>query len=284
MLKINVECPSCKSVYEVLPQQLRTEATCSNCDNVFIIKLHDVVSDLETPFWTQAMQENKFGMDEMGMHFQRIAPSTFRRGRDQGHLQDAPAHATGLSYSFWMLETPVTQQQWSALKSNPSRFIAPEAPVESISWHQAMAYAHDLTFWARRHLLIPHSALFRLPTESEWEWAATSPETQSLLPDFAWFYDNSDASTRSVKEKLAGAKGLYDMLGNVHEWCIDWYERYQDEAFAIDACGSEQGDQKVIRGGCWDSAASRCHAASRIAVPPDLKSNKIGFRLVLVPC
>ena len=134
---------------------------------------------------------------------------------------------------------------------------------------------------------------YRLPTEAEWEyaarggiadtnkavWAGTTTETE--LKNYAWYTDNSDSKTHEVKKKLPNGYGLYDMSGNVWEWCWDWYGDYASED-ATNPAGASSGSNRVGRGGSWDDSASNCRASYRnnSYYSPAYRYNCLGFRLV----
>ena len=129
---------------------------------------------------------------------------------------------------------------------------------------------------------------YRLPTEAEWEIAARGGLTGDVyagtddvdkLGDYAWYFANSDSKTHEVKKKLPNGYGLYDMSGNVWEWCWDWYGSYASED-ATDPSGALSGSDRVGRGGCWLNRASFCRASRRNGYVPDIRAHGLGFRLV----
>ena len=132
---------------------------------------------------------------------------------------------------------------------------------------------------------------YRLPTEAEWEYAArggiadtnkavwAGTTTESELRNYAWYNDNSDSKTHEVKKKQVNGYGLYDMSGNVWEWCWDWYGNYASED-ATDPTGAASGSSHVCRGGSWDNLASFCRASNRSSYSPTLRLSNLGFRRV----
>ena len=193
---------------------------------------------------------------------------------------EKPIHTVTVS-SFFMDKTEVTQAQYKkVMGKNPSHFSGcDDCPVERVSWHDATAFAQKVGK--------------RLPTEAEWEYAArggvktnsgssqTSYAGSNDLNSVAWYGDNSGSKTHPVAQKQANALGLYDMSGNVWEWCSDWYsDSYYSESPQNDPQGPNSGSSRVLRGGGWDYNGSNCRVAYRVRDYPDLRGNDFGFRLV----
>ncbi len=161
-------------------------------------------------------------------------------------------------------------------------------PIVSVSWYGAVAYCQWLSQQTGRN--------YRLPTEAEWEFAArggnqgkpTKYAGSDDLDAVGWYVSNSSSRTHPVGQKAANELGLYDMSGNVYEWCSDWYgsEYYQElsnQGTVSNPKGQESGTDRVLRGGSWDDGARGCRSSSRNGFDPDFRFNNIGFRLVLVP-
>lgn len=214
-----------------------------------------------------------------------------------GPSDEKPLHSVTLRKSFWMMTTEVTQKQWEeVMGSNPSEFKGDDLPVESISWNDAQAFISKLN---ERN----DGWTYRLPTESEWEYAARGGtktayffgDNPSFLIEYGWFDDNSDKTTHPVascptQEKAkANAFGLYDMHGNVWELCSDWYGEYPS-GNVTDPSGPVTGSHHVIRGGGWTWTggfrginAHSCRSAARFNVLPDFRSSSlVGFRPVRI--
>ena len=180
----------------------------------------------------------------------------------------SPASPDG-AFSIGVYE--VTQQQYEAVMgSNPSEFKGANNPVENVSWDDAVAYCAKLSSLPAE---VAAGHMYRLPTEAEWEYACRAGTTTEYsfgddekdLGKYAWFKDNSEKKTHAVGEKLPNGWGLYDMHGNVWEWCSD-----------------AEGSNRVIRGGSWSFDAAYCRSAYRHPlVPPDRRN--YGFRLALSP-
>jgi formylglycine-generating enzyme required for sulfatase activity len=221
-----------------------------------------------------------------GVSFKMIAikGGTFQMGSNDGESDENPIHSVTVG-DFIMGETEVTQKLWKAImNNNPSNFKGDDLPVEQVSWNDV----HD--FITKLNRLTGKN--YRLPTESEWEYAAgggttnrtkwSGTNSESNLGDCAWYDGNSGSKTHSVHTKSPNGLGLYDMSGNVWEWCSDdWHGSYQeapsDGSSWID---SPRGSYRVIRGGSWINYAQLCRSASRFTDTPDYRNYNMGFRLV----
>ena len=193
---------------------------------------------------------------------------------------EKPTHQVTLS-SYFMGETEVTQALWKAVMgSNPSHFKGDDLPVEEVSWNDCQTFLTKLNALTGR--------TFRLPTEAEWEYAArggskssgTPYSGSSNLDEVAWHYGNSDDKTHPVKTKKANELGLYDMSGNVREWCQDWDGSYGRRA-QTNPTGPSSGSCRVDRGGCWGYGPGYCHSSFRGYCTPGFSNNDLGFRLAL---
>jgi formylglycine-generating enzyme required for sulfatase activity len=217
--------------------------------------------------------------------------------------REKPQHEVTITRGFWIGETPVTQRQYQAIVGqNPSYFskVGLDAPVESVSWYDAAAFTNRVS------ALEGLSGCFvgggeqmagvgngesdylgckgwRLPTEVEWEYAAragTTAPRYSELDKIAWYRQNSGGKTHPVGQKEANAWGLHDMLGNVWEWCYDWFGDYSSVA-ATDPVGAATGTYRVWRGGSWNNGhAQWVRAASRDGFTPTNRLTYLGFRVV----
>jgi formylglycine-generating enzyme required for sulfatase activity len=231
--------------------------------------------------------------------------------------KEYPQHEVTITRGFWMGETPVTQAQFVSLMGyQPSHFDGERRPVERVSWHEAAAFCNALS----RHLGDPavfvererehaweveceiekrwqsrryYEALgFRLATEAEWEYACRAGSTAPRYAEIkrcAWYWNNADRQTQEVAQKQPNAWGLYDMLGNVWEWCYDAPSRsYTAQAACDPICDGEDlrggldGEEvvRVVRGGSWYSAKDVCRAAYRFDDVMFLRDDAIGFRVV----
>jgi len=229
-----------------------------------------------------------------------IPPNTFTLGTPTNELHrsadEGPQTTVTISQGFWMGKYEVTQNEYLAVVgSNPSGFPGDlSRPVESVSWLDATNYCARLTRQELAAGRIPPGSRYRLPTEAEWEYAARAgtatrfsygddPNGTSLT-NYAWYAANSGFGTHPVGQKAPNPWGLYDMEGNVLEWCQDWYGPYPGGS-AIDPPGpaSNATGVKVIRGGAWDAFESDCRSGRRLTegVHPVIHDFILGFRVVL---
>ncbi len=215
--------------------------------------------------------------------FVRIPPGSFQMGspasedgRDSGETQ----HRVTITRAFLMQATEVTQGQYRALMGkNPSHFAScgDDCPVEQVSWHDAVTYCNALSHKEGLPECYDGDRLkgldckgYRLPTEAEWEYAARAGSTGARygeLDAVAWYWSNSGKTTHTVGKKNPNAWGLYDMLGNVYEWCHDWKSGYPS-GLATDPTGPRAGSIRVNRGGSWNSPARFVRAAFRSGYTP----------------
>ncbi len=209
------------------------------------------------------------------------APDEPDRGDDEG-----PQTQVTLTKDFFLGATDVTQGQYAALMGvNPSDFkdVGLNAPVESVSWGDAMAFCQKLTEWERAAGRLPAGYVFTLPTEAQWEYACRAGTTGEYVGDpaeMSWYGDNSGGKTHPVGMKQPNAWGLYDMSGNVYQWCLDWYGKYPG-GDVTDWAGPPTGKWRVLRGGSWYYTVLYCRSAYR-DFDPGFVGNYFGFRVALV--
>ena len=218
-----------------------------------------------------------------------IPPGTYTRGSppaEEGRDPDERPHQVTLTRGFLLAETECTQAQWEAVMGgNPSRFPGPDRPVESVTWSEAVEYCRKLTQQQRREGLLPEGWAWRLPTEAEWEYAARAGTTTARHGDLAavaWSIADATGKTQPVRLKQANAWGLHDMLGNVREWCADYYGDYP-AGMVTDPNGSISGSLRVYRGGSWIFDAGDCRSAHRSGYEPYSRYSFLGFRPALGP-
>ena len=167
--------------------------------------------------------------------------------------------------------------------SNPSHFRGTDRPVENVSWGEAVEFCRKLTKKHQEAGAMPQGWSWRLPTEAEWEYAARAGTTGSRygeLDAIAWWTGNSGSQTHPVKQKAANAWGLYDMMGNVWEWCSDWSGDYPTGS-VTDPMGPSSGSTRVFRGGSWNDGAWNARSASRNWGDPGVRNFSLGFRPAL---
>lgn len=213
------------------------------------------------------------------------------QGRDC-RVREKPAHTVTLS-TYYIGETEVTQELWKAVMGdNPSYFRSGslKRPVERVSWEDCQTFIRKLNELTGKK--------FRLPTEAEWEFAARGG-TKSAgykysgsndINAVAWYWDNAgtkeesspDYGTHVVKTKKPNELGIYDMSGNVREWCSDWYGDYTS-ATQTNPQGAPSGSDRVCRGGVWRNFDFECRSSCRGGRTPDFRTLDLGLRLVLIP-
>ena len=214
-----------------------------------------------------------------------VSGGTFTMGgtSEQGseaESDEKPTHNVTLS-SYYICKYEVTQALWRAVMgSNPSEFKDDNLPVERVSWNDCQTFINRLNSYTGRN--------FRLPTEAEWEFAARGGNYSRRykysgsndIGDVAWNTDNSGDRTHPVGTKRPNELGLYDMSGNVFEWCSDWYGTYSSYS-QTNPTGATSGSGRVNRGGSWIFDAWYCRASIRFGHAPGFSSSNLGLRLVL---
>ena len=215
----------------------------------------------------------------------KVEGGTFQMGAtsEQGsaaEIDEYPVHSVTLS-DYYIGETEVTQELWEAVMgSNPSDFSGNQKPVEMVSWNDCKEFITNLNNLTGMN--------FRLPTEAEWEYAARGGnESQgyrysgsNTIDNVAWYYDNSGSETHNVKTKSPNELGIYDMSGNVIEWCEDWYGNYSSGS-QTNPAGPSTGSNRVNRGGGWTSTAGICRVSRRNFSNPGSRYYNLGLRLCL---
>jgi formylglycine-generating enzyme required for sulfatase activity len=227
-------------------------------------------------------------------------PGTFRMGSPKGELgrfaNEAEAEVV-LPNGFFLQSTELTQEQWRVIRDkNPSAFVHPQNPVDTVSWEDAAQFCKELTEHARAAGEIPEGWRFDLPTEAQWEYACRAGSATALnsgknlqaktgedpgLDEVAWYEANSGEATHPVARKKPNAWGFYDMHGNLWEWCRDWYG-FKLEG-GRDPQGAREGAARVLRGGSWYIGyPAVCRSAYRTAYGPERRIPHAGFRMALV--
>ena len=213
-----------------------------------------------------------------------VAGGTFQMGgtseQSSPDSDEKPVHSVTLS-SYYIGETEVTQELWEAVMgSNPSYFKGSSNPVEKVSWNDCQTFIQKLNSLTGK--------TFRLPTEAEWEYAARGGNKSrgyqysgsNTIGDVAWYTENSSRKTHPVKTKQPNELGIYDMSGNVYEWCQDGYGSYSSSS-QTNPTGPSSGSYRVLRGGSWGSRARYCRVAFRGNDAPGIRDNYLGLRLAL---
>ena len=209
-------------------------------------------------------------------------PGSFMMGSPSGERDrdsDETQHRVTLTRGFWLMETEVTQELWKAVMgNNPSSFKGARRPVEEVSWHDAVEFCRKLSRLTGKE--------WSLPTEAEWEYACRAGTQTAYsfgdyagkLGDYAWYNKNSRSRTHPVGQKLANAWGLFDMHGNVYEWCADWYDDYGSGAVVDPTGPADVHSFRVFRGGGWLNNAGYCRSADRIGDTPGYEYDFLGLR------
>jgi formylglycine-generating enzyme required for sulfatase activity len=235
--------------------------------------------------------------NSLGMEFVLIPAGEFMMGavpqdKEAGD-SEKPQHKVRITEPFYMGKYPVTQGEWEKLMgNNPSEFqkAGKKAPVETVNWKDCQEFIKKLGK--------KEGKTYRLPTEAEWEYAARGGSTSSptgsyvytygddagKLGDYAWYDDNSSSTTHPVGQKKPNSIGLYDMMGNVWEWCEDLYdEDYYKNSPSADPKGADKGGRRSLRGGSWRNYARFCRLSVRYDYDPGYRLSRSGFRLILFP-
>jgi formylglycine-generating enzyme required for sulfatase activity len=225
--------------------------------------------------------------NSIGMELVALPAGRFVMGGDwdaeQADENELPQHEVTFQQPLYIGRFPVTQDQWEAvMETNPSEFKGGDHPVETVSHDDAADFL-------RRLNQKEDNPGYRLPTEAEWEYAARAGSESTYcfgpqvarLSEYAWFQKNSGRATHPVGRLAPNAWGLYDMHGNVHEWCADWFDRtYYARSPATDPRGPRRGAARALRGGDWGSEAWYCRCAIRSLSAPTRRSPRVGFRVV----
>lgn len=247
--------------------------------------IHDLkrqLTDAEEKF--KKVINRNFTVGGVSFNMIRVEGGGFQMGASEkdtdAYSDEKPQHWVNLS-DYYMGETVVTQALWKAVMgTNPSRFKGDNNPVEQVSWNDCQEFIKKLNEKTGQ--------TFRLPTEAEWEYAARGGNKSkgykyagsSHAEEVAWFKDNSGVKTHPVKTKKPNELGLFDMSGNVWEWCQDWYGGYSNSK-QTNPNGTLSGSGRVRRGGGWYEAAGGCRVSNRGSSTPAFTSLDIGFRLAL---
>ena len=223
--------------------------------------------------------------DGISIDMVRVEAGTFTMGAtpemEKYFDWERPTHQVTLTNDYYIGKYEVTQALWQAVMgSNPSIFKGDNLPVEQVSWDDCQEFISKLNRITDKK--------FRLPTEAEWEYAARGGNKSigyqysgsNNISDVAWYKDNSGSKTHAVGIKQSNELGIYDMTGNVWEWCQDWYRRY-DSSSQVNPTGANSGSYHVYRGGSWNITTLECRSSYRNGIAPDERCYDLGLRLVL---
>ncbi|MGI6301331.1 MAG: SUMF1/EgtB/PvdO family nonheme iron enzyme [Verrucomicrobiota bacterium] len=257
-------------------------------------------------------QEFAWTVPDIGMEFVYVAPGSFRMGSTESEAwsNEKPVHTVELTRGYWLGKYEVTNGDWARflresgydgaddgdsdyMKHHTGGSNMPTGdsyPMVYVSWKNAVAFCEWLTQREREAGRLPQGYAYRLPTEAEWEYAArggkngrdTKYSGSDILNEVGWHSGNSASKTHEVGGKWANEHDLYDMSGNVWEWCWDWYGEYSSTS-QRDPVGPGSGLSRVLRGGSWYGGARSCRVADRAKGSPESAINFLGFRVALAP-
>jgi formylglycine-generating enzyme required for sulfatase activity len=215
----------------------------------------------------------------------RIPAGDFQMGDPDGKA--GTQHHVRITKPFYLSKFPVTQVQWEAVTgNNPSNFYGATRPVERVSWEDCQSFLRKLNMTHGK------AGKFGLPSEAQWEYACRAGsntafffgDDPSRLGEYAWYEKNSDTETHPVGEKKPNAWGLHDMVGNLAQWCADWYDgRYYDISPEDDPTGPATGSERVIRGCGLAPTESGCESGARSGCKPNERALSVGLRVKLDP-
>lgn len=260
---------------------------------------------------------SRYTIEDLGIELMPIAAGSFMMGSpsgESGRDSDETPHRVTISRAYWLGATEVTVGQWRSFVNetgyrteaetgdgmyvyeggswskkagtswrNPSLSQTDDHPVVGVSWNDIQAYAKWLTERERAAGRLPAGYAYTLPSEAQWEYACRAGTTGAYAGDLdamAWYSSNSGSTTHAVGQRRANAWGLYDMHGNVWEWCSDWFGDYPSGS-VTDPAGANSGSVRVYRGGSWGDTAASARSANRNWVSPGLRNSLLGFRLAL---
>ena len=199
---------------------------------------------------------------------------------------EKPQHRVRITKPFYLGKYPVTQEQWTAVMGvNPSFFKGAKNPVEEVSWDDCLQFLRRLNEKVG-------GGKYQFPTEAQWEYACRAGTTtrycfgddETGLADYGWYDKNSGGKSHPVGEKKPNAWGLYDMHGDIWQWCLDWYDPgYYAVSTTDDPTGPATGTARVSHGGCWFSPASSARSANHGRIEPEHRGSHLGFRVCMVP-
>lgn len=227
--------------------------------------------------------DQEFTINGVSFSMVYVKAGSFYMGSNE-NSNEKPVHLVSLTKDYYIGRYPVTQELWRAVMGTDAlcSFKGDKLPMESVSWDECQAFVRRLSELTGKN--------FRLPTEAQWEFAARGGVKSKgykyagsdNLDEVAWYCSNSGSKTHEVGTKLSNELGIYDMSGNVWEWCQDWYSTTYPTANPVeDPQGSSSGAGRVYRGGGWNNSAACCRSASRSYDAPSGRFNCLGFRLAL---
>lgn len=217
------------------------------------------------------------------MNFKYIDSGSFIMGSKEevGDGDETPERTVTISDPFYMGIYEVTQEQWQLVMGyNPSEFIGAKRPVENVSYEECEIFLEKLKEMYKKD--------FKIPTEAQWEYVCRAGneekwfygDDENKCEEYGWIASNSGGETHEVGGKLPNPWGMYDIYGNVQEWCSDWYTNPYEQ-ISVDPKGPVSGESKTIRGGAWGDYAEVCRSAYRNANGIDKRNNGTGVRIIM---
>lgn len=245
--------------------------------------------------WLQPGIRKVLTIDGINYAFRWCPPGEFMMGSpssEEKRVSDETQHRVKLTKGFWLLETEVTQEMWQSVmgqsvkqqrdkvdKSLPLSGEGPNYPMYYVSWDDCQSFCQKLSQKLGQQV--------KLPTEAQWEYACragTTGDYAGNLDEMAWYRDNSGSKTHAVGQKKPNAWGLYDMHGNVFEWCSDYYDKnYYSRSPSSDPENTTPSPDRVFRGGGWYSSAGGCRSAPRSGLKPGRREDCLGLRVLSSP-
>ena len=231
-----------------------------------------------------------FTVDGVTFKMKLVEAGTFQMGSTE-YSREQPIHSVTISKDYYLGETEVTQALWKAVTGysptsggsswSSTYGLGDNYPAYYISYEDVQSFITKLNSLTGER--------FRMPTEAEWEYAARGGKKSkgctysgsNTIGNVAWYSDNSSSMTHTVKTKAANELGIYDMSGNVCEWCSDWYDTYSSSAQTDPTGPTTDKRYRVDRGGCWGTNAASCRCAFRFYCPPSYRDYYLGVRLAL---
>lgn len=222
--------------------------------------------------------------DGITMEFVRIDSGSFMMGsyEEEGDGDETPRHKVTITKAFYIGKYEVTQEQWEKIMGeNPSELKGEKNPVDTVSWKDCIKFTERLGEITGKKL--------SLPTEAQWEYSCRAVTTtkwffgsdENVADQYGWIESNSQGTTHLVGMQKPNAWGIYDMYGNLQEWCMDWYQNPYSLGDAVDPLGPEVGDSHVVRGGGWGDFPDNARSAYRNANGENVGNNGTGFRCVM---
>ena len=276
----SLSCPRCGWAYVPFTSKKLDEKRLDTCRRVWnrgITSQQETVKEASKTLPQPILELIDNMVEVLGGSF--IMGGTPEQG-EEAFSDEKPPHKVTVT-TFYIGRYPITQEQWKAVMgSNPSYFQGERHPVEQVNWTDCQVFVKKLSEMTGMH--------FRLPTEAEWEFAARGGNRSKgykysggdLLPQLAWYNENSGSTSHEVGLKSPNELGLYDMSGNIWEWVQDWKGDFSEED-QTNPTGPADGDERVCRGGGWNREHDRCRVSYRGDDEPDLRYRSLGLRVVM---